>query len=308
MIVNVKELRTAQIEFEKDKNPPPPPPGGTPPPPSGPDEDDPYIDITEPPDVEVSPGGDSGGHDSPGVGGGDGPLKPELDDTPGEGAGWKQAVEEALSRNKGSMPAGLARFIEELLNPPQVNWKEKLRRFANAIGTKRSYKLPNRRFLGQGKVLWGSKKELSDIDTAVIISDTSGSMSQEEILQHMSEAAMIVNELKPLKTYILFCDSRLYEDAIVVFKRGERFKVPKPQGGGGTSFVPPFEWIEKNVLEKREKLGPVVYFTDGYGDFPNTEDYRISTYEKNVFWVITGKGSPNKDIKVPFGERADMIL
>jgi hypothetical protein len=217
-------------------------------------------------------------------------------------------VEDVLNRRAGSMPASLARFIKDLLRPPVVDWKQKLRRFATAIGTKRTYKLPNRRFLGQGQVLWGSKKQVSDIDVAVVISDTSGSMSQEEILQHMSEAAVIVNELKPLKTYILFCDAVLHKEATVIFKRGQKFKIPKPKGGGGTSFVPPFEWIEQEVLSKGEKLGPVVYFTDGYGDFPDVNDFKINQYKKNVFWVITGKDRPNDAIIIPFGERADLVL
>ena len=50
-------------------------------------------------------------------------------------------------------------------------------------------------------------------------------------------------------------------------------------GGGGTSFDPIFDYIEKN----NEDVGGLVYFTDGYGSVRD----RKPGY--SVLWVTTGR-------------------
>jgi predicted metal-dependent peptidase len=50
-------------------------------------------------------------------------------------------------------------------------------------------------------------------------------------------------------------------------------------GGGGTSFDPIFDYIEKN----NEDVGGLVYFTDGYGSVSN----RSPSFP--VLWITTGQ-------------------
>jgi predicted metal-dependent peptidase len=61
-------------------------------------------------------------------------------------------------------------------------------------------------------------------------------------------------------------------------------------GGGGTSFVPIFEWIRAQHL--RPDL--LVYFTDAEGEFPEVEP------DFPVLWLVKGKG------KVPWGQRVQL--
>jgi hypothetical protein len=313
MIVNAKDATTVKVKFDNGPvtppPPPPPPPPGTPPPPPPPpvppsdepwDEDpdrygkeDPDDFENDLDDIDIVSGGKLPG---------DGP-KIERD----ESVGWEEFVKDVYNRNAGRMPGALARLIGDLIRPPKLDWKEKLKKFVSSVGSKTTYKLPNRRFLGSGSIQWGSKKTKTSIDICVIISDTSGSMSEQEINQHMGEAAEIVNNLQPKETYIIFCDSQI-SGPVYLYKRGEKFKVPPPSGGGGTSFVPPFVWIEENVIKKGKKLGPVVYFTDGYGDFPSEKNHGLPNYKDSVFWVISGDSRPNETIKTPFGQRADLIF
>ena len=318
MIVNVKELRVAKVEFEPDPPKPPEPPK----PPSddqdsGDDDNeddnqeddeqeqeqeqqsslgggDPFIDITgygddDEVEAEIVNGGDD--EDS----GKDGPPN------------WSELVENELERNQGSLPAGLSRFLKDLIKPATIDWRSKLRRFVSDFGRRTNYTLPHKRFLGVGKVMYGVKKIKEGIDVTIIISDTSGSMSQKELALHMNEAADIVNNLNPKETIIIFCDADVHLP-VVVFKKGDKFKIPEPKGGGGTDFRPPFKWIQDNVLGKK-KLGPVIYLTDGYGTWPDIKDYGLREYSQNVFWVISNRGnSPNSDIVTPFGERSDLLL
>jgi predicted metal-dependent peptidase len=292
MIVNSKDVTTVKVKFDETVTPPPP--GPTPPPPPGDpkpwDEDSDFYTNSNDPDVIL---------------GKNAPSQPKIERD--EGVSWEEFVKDVYNRNAGRMPGGLARLLGDMIRPPKLDWKEKLKKFVSSVGSKIAYKLPSRRFLGSGSIQWGTKKIKSAIDTCVIISDTSGSMSEEEIAQHMGEAADIVNNLQPKETYLIFCDSAI-SGPVYLFRRGEKFKVPPPSGRGGTSFVPPFVWIQDNVLKKGKKLGPVVYFTDGYGDFPSEKDWGLPSYKNNVFWVITGADRPNETIKTPFGQRADLVF
>jgi predicted metal-dependent peptidase len=65
------------------------------------------------------------------------------------------------------------------------------------------------------------------------------------------------------------------------------------QGGGGTSFVPVFKWIEENDIEPEA----LVYLTDMYGDFPS----KAPSYP--VLW-----GSISKGVPAPFGEVVDVPI
>ena len=64
----------------------------------------------------------------------------------------------------------------------------------------------------------------------------------------------------------------------------------KISGGGGTNFVPVFDWIE------RQDVTPelLVYFTDAEGRFPEHEP------GYPVIWLVKGKE------KTPWGQRIQL--
>lgn len=226
---------------------------------------------------------------------------------------WKHKLEEAKDRSAGSVPGNLLRAIERLLGV-KIDWKGQLRKFVISMSSKSQYFLPNRRFLGNGNVLWGSKKKKENFETLIVISDTSGSVADNELHQFVTEALGVMESFNPKETFLIWCDTTVYEPIDVV-KKGEKFDVKHAPGRGGTNFIPPFEWIEKNILGKK-KLGPILFFTDGYpntgvnGGWPREDMFKIRSYSNNVFWIIIGKGSPNEDasIKIPFGKRIDLVM
>jgi predicted metal-dependent peptidase len=95
-----------------------------------------------------------------------------------------QAHEKA--NGKGSLPAGLRRFIDELLHP-KLDWTEKLRRWAGEHGKPDDYSFarPSRRCHGIGVYLPGIFNG-GHADVLVLI-DSSGSMSKGEITRGLSE-------------------------------------------------------------------------------------------------------------------------
>ena len=322
MKFNVNEIRKVMVEYEP--NPVTPPPPGTPPP--GP---------TPPPPPPVDPqwnekpddgeGGEGGGGGvikiGPGGGGGTSPApeeatKPKLvskkiDTIEALEGFWKKLVEEAKSKHGGDLPGEMIRAIEKLLGV-KINWTRELKRMINSLSSKTDYSVPNRRFLSTG-VQWGVKKRNESFESLVVIADTSGSVTPEELTQFVTEAMSVIEEFSPKETYLIWCDSTVYEP-VEIIKSGQAWNYKKAYGGGGTSFIPPVAWIEENIIKKGKKLGPVLFFTDGYpnsgpnGGWPKSEEYSIKKYVNKFFWIIIGKGSPAKDVKVPFGRRIDLIM
>lgn len=307
MIVNVKELRKVKVEYEP--NPEPPDDGGE----GGGGGDFPMPPEDKPWDEENDGGEGSGGGE--GVKS-QGPPKPVL--TSGMPTNmeelkedWKKEIEKAKNRNAGNMPGNLMRILDILL-ASKVDWRQNLRKFAQSLSSRSEYFLPNKRFLAGGNILWGAKKQKTTFETLTIIADTSASVSQKELEQFVSEAIDIMKIYNPKETYLIWCDTTVYEPVDVI-KRGEKWNYRKAPGGGGTSFHPPFAWIEKNILGKK-KMGPVIFFTDGepntgpHGGWPQLNEYGIKAYQSKVIWVILGeRGMPRDHVQIPFGKRIDLL-
>jgi len=99
-----------------------------------------------------------------------------------------------------------------------------------------------------------------------------------------------------------FCDvniSLYYCDASVdgpYSLDGKRKVSFQPLGFGGTSFEPVFEALDALALTGRPDC--IVYFTDGYGDFPDKPP-PIQT-----LWLLVDNGISESD--VPFGKAIKM--
>ncbi len=118
---------------------------------------------------------------------------------------------------------------------------------------------------------------------AVVAIDTSASISDEDL----ANAAAVFEKLRDsgkFKTLtVLHCDAEIC--AVEQFTKRQRIKL-NPKGGGGTSFVPVFEWINEN----KPNTDLLVYITDGYGEFP-------SKTGTPTIWCIS-----NDSVTPPFGQ------
>lgn len=180
---------------------------------------------------------------------------------------WKRAVKTAADAAKamGKMPAGLERFVENLLKP-KIPWTEKLRHaFTKKIGRDASdwNRLHRRRYITQG-VIMPSYKGFG-CGEVVFCVDTSGSMSDDEIRQGLSECDAILTDCHPENVILIGCDARV--ETVIELGPHDTLanNVPRMGGGGGTSFIPPFEWVAENGV----RPACLVYFTDMGGSFPD---------------------------------------
>ena len=229
----------------------------------------------------ADPGGCGEVRDCPGE---DGGLASESDLSKSK-ADWKVAVSQAAQQARafGSLPAGMDRVVDEIVNP-KVDWRSLLRRFMDQVSkSDYSWSPPNRRYIHAGLYLPSCRT--SDIGTVVVAVDTSGSISQDAINRVAAELSSIVIDFRA-ESYVLYCDSKI--QGIEHFLDGDFPDKLNPKGGGGTSFVPVFEWID------RESINPsfLIYFTDLCGDFPESGPMYP------VLWITEGQALK----EVPFGE------
>lgn len=163
-----------------------------------------------------------------------------------------------MARLAGDLPAGLERLVDQLLNP-QVPWVDMLREYMMKVTqADESWNRRNRRF----RDVYLPARHSEQMGEIVIIGDTSGSITNEELMKYVSEAAAIAEDCKPEKVHLLWADTKVAAEQ--TFEYGEQI-VPEPAGYGGTDMRVP--------LKRAEDFEPecVVLFTDGYTPWPDEE-------------------------------------
>ena len=249
----------------------------------------------------------TGGQDKGGSSGGDqdqsqGPSDPggcgEVRDVPGDDGGiaspsdlskaeseWTVVVAQAAQQARafGSLPAGMDRVVEQIVNP-KIDWRSLLHRFMDQVArSDYSWMRPNRRHVHSGLYLPSCRN--NDIGTIVVAVDTSGSISQNTLDQVVAELRAIVQDFR-CDVSVVFCDSQV--QGIEHFYDGDLPDRLIPKGGGGTDFRPVFEWIDRESVD----LSCLIYFTDLCGDFPESGPMFP------VLWITEGQALK----EVPFGE------
>ena len=176
--------------------------------------------------------------------------------------------------------------LDELINNilhPKENWYDVLERIlSEKARDDYSWLKPNRAYLNRGLYVPGLENR--KYGEVVLIVDTSISMSQDQLDEAASRVSLI-HEITANTVHVVYVDTRVKGSE--VFEPGDHVKL-HAKGGGGTSFVPGFEWIDKQGLEP--KLA--IYFTDGFcSSFAPDPGYE-------VIWCInnTHKFEP------PYGE------
>ena len=195
-----------------------------------------------------------------------------------------------IAEKKGSLPASIRELIDMTLNP-ELDWKEKLRQFAQSQRIEDNYRWqrPHRGIYAasDGEIILPSLdgRGLGDI---VVARDSSGSIyyHKELLAQFNAEIESIHGDSKPATTHIIDCDAEVQSHR--EFSRNASLTdLGTIDGGGGTDFAPVFDYVE------RYNIKPVclIYLTDMYGDFPDYEP----TYP--TLWV-----SYSDVDEAPFGE------
>jgi predicted metal-dependent peptidase len=201
----------------------------------------------------------------------------------------KVMVQQALNTAKkaGKLPAGLARLIDETLEP-KIPWREILSRFIDSMSRNDySWTIPNRKFMHSG-IIFPSLRTPS-FGRICMGCDTSGSIDQQQLKEICSEILGCL-DVYAERGDVPELTVAWFDHAVYVQTVSDADEL-RPKGGGGTSFRVVFEWLEKETDMPRA----IVMVTDGhcddYGEAPPIP----------VLWVLT---QANNHFKPPFGELA----
>jgi predicted metal-dependent peptidase len=168
---------------------------------------------------------------------------------------WREKVAEALVSAKmaGLLPAGWERLINELLRS-EVNWRRLLvALLKGGIGSKvkKTWSRPSRKlpFVYPGK-------ETLKMDRVLVLVDTSGSISEQELRRFVSEVYGIVRERADV--VVIPWDAQAYDPIVLRSQRDiEKLRVGL-KGGGGTCILPALKMVDSKFRDS----AMIVIFSD----------------------------------------------
>lgn len=243
-------------------------------------------------DDDGSPGSGPGDGDQEGDGNGNGKGRPKL--TAAEKKAIRDEIREAMvaaaqSAGAGKVPAGVQRLIKDFTEP-KMNWRQLLRmNIQSVLRSNFTFARPNRKSMHSGAILPGMDNEQT-IDISVAI-DMSGSISDRQAKDFMSEIKGIMDEYTDFKIEVWCFDTRVYNFQKFTADTAEDIYSYKVKGGGGTDFDANWEFMKEEGIQPKK----FIMFTDGYpcGSWGD-EDYC------DTMFIIHG----NNSIVAPFGQTA----
>ncbi len=139
-------------------------------------------------------------------------------------------------------------------------------------------------------------REVKRIREFVVAIDTSGSVAGELVQAFVQKTYNVLKSTESffsrINLHIIQCDAEIQEDAKITSQ--EEFdaylKAMKLHGFGGTDFRPVFRRVDEMVRgHEFVNLKGLIYFTDGYGTFPE----RKPDYETAFVFIDDEYGSPD---------------
>lgn len=199
---------------------------------------------------------------------------------------WQNAMQQATivarSTSHGKLPTSIERQFKELQSA-QIDWRTYLWRYL--VQTPTDFQGFDRRFVSRGLYL---ETLIGESIQVYVCIDTSGSISDTQMNMFCSELQGILKSYPHIECQLYYADANIYGPYELTINDD----IPQPIGGGGTSFIPFFEQVEKNRNLYLQRV--CVYLTDGYGSFPTCKP------TLPVLWFVVS-GGLNIEL-FPFGE------
>ena len=185
-------------------------------------------------------------------------------------------AKEQTVKKRGTVPGEIEGVIViEEITPAKFDWRGYIRRFTGVstkVYTKKIRRKENRRFSDNPGMKVKMKQHM------LLAIDTSGSVSNDELTEFMSEIHHIYKA--GVDITIVQCDTHIR--SIDPYRGKNELKV---HGRGGTYFDPVLEYYN----EHQRQFTSLVYFTDGECDA------RVKP-KGNVLWVLSERSSMNNSL------------
>ena len=206
----------------------------------------------------------------------------------------KENIQQSLKnvRNRGNISGNLMELINQCLLPPEIPYYQiikKLVKGSRLAKEKSAYSKINRKrtYL----FLTGTTKGIPQISpfpgktkdvtfNISLISDTSGSMSNEDIIESLKGVKSIIEKDKDCHTTVIQCDTEVKKEYVVKRVRDIDFEIC---GRGGTTLAPGL------FRAKELNTDVTLVFTDGGCD--NINEIPKKLLPRKIIWVLTPDGS-----------------
>lgn len=193
---------------------------------------------------------------------------------------------DALKKQKGNTLGNLIAKLEGLYRTSK-DWKKELKKVVGhsiSPEDKRSAYAHKNILVTQDRVARTDKDKYDNMDYMMAWVDSSGSMSDDQLKQCLSEVYSVALAKKPLKLVVIQCDTKIqdikeYTDLRQLKKDMIHATV---KGRGGTELKPCWDLLVSDPKYKRRPAELVMVFTDGC----LTQHKRNPRTMRNLCWVI----------------------
>lgn len=208
-----------------------------------------------------------------------------------------EEVRNARSTKPGSVPGGIERWAEEILNP-RVDWRKELAAvIRNAVRkvmgqSDYTYRRPSRRQSAVTDVVLPAMDKY--LPSVAVVVDTSGSMSARQLAQGLAEIKGVLNALGHGERIVVFSVDAQASACQAVFSP----KQVKLTGGGGTDMGVGIA----AAAQHRPTPNIIIVFTDGFTPWPEKAPPR----SKVTICICSDKAPPTPSwastVRVPVAE------
>lgn len=174
-------------------------------------------------------------------------------------------IQAAKAASNAGIPAGVRRMLKDLLEP-ELDWRSMLaRQIRSQIRSDYTWMRPSRKGEQTGVILPGMDLDTT-CDVAVAI-DTSGSITQADLLEFLSEVQGIMNQFTDFRLLLWCFDTSVHNFQVFTPHNVADLAEYEPAGGGGTLFECNWRYLQDNDITPSQ----LVMFTDmhpaaGWGD------------------------------------------
>jgi predicted metal-dependent peptidase len=270
-------------------------------------------------DADTGADGDADGDSTDGDGDGDGEGEGEGSSDSGSGAGGqvsdnvrypdleegetpeeadakaRKKIKEAVRIHEMSKKAGLEeakdgltrKVSEAFTAKAKVPWQKVLTNWLKRTLSGGWDKPQNIPVLGATDLFSAGRGSKKLPEIAYII-DTSYSMSDAVVNDGLDQLENLMRQYKPKKTHVICCSTEVELNKSRSYSSNQRIDRSIITGGGGTRFVPAFEYVKRY----HPNVGAVVYITDGECDQRNQIPQHL--LPAKLLWVVYGGMKPER--------------
>jgi predicted metal-dependent peptidase len=192
-------------------------------------------------------------------------------------------VSAAQSVGAGNIPGAIQRMINELTEP-KMNWREIIQQqIVSTMKSDYTFMKPSRRSWHMDAVLPGMLNT-DKIDICLSL-DASGSISNDQIKEFLSEVKGIMEQYKDFKIHLWSFDTEVFNPKVFTPDNMDELEDYQMGSGGGTEFECNWKYMKDEGIEPKK----FIMFTDGWPfdswgdpDFCDTIFLINNPYERNI--------------------------